>query len=465
MSKIKDFLRFFSRSTPFLLGNTLSFLPYLLFLNYSDGLTWRSLVPFVLFYTFRMTGIFLLRAMPTGVNSYTLLMIAILLGCGGSLVGTLGFMFPSFYKVAALALGLSAAWFLPAKLTVDQEEACAGYQTVKPAYMVGGMLLASVLFLTLSVGSVAGRTFSFAAYTIFYVASYHTVTHYPHFDLHFAGFRKRLLQAKQVGLFTGFLLLLVLLTLLPNVVASWESGLILMATCIIFVLLVLLTAPNSPQKRLPRGLVLLTGANGMVANFLFLFGSLYVSTVEGASQVPMRAFLPYILGMVLGLLLRPLLLARVGETRAPQLLLLGQVVGLLLFLLFPKISLGLAVVSLFRSMTTAWLNDVYQSQPTLPENQRLLAKFTLQHKGSLLHQGILLVMLSGLLLLKGLPQSALRILTTYTAASLQEKAVLEMAKDLNVAFLVIGLVALAIDWHRHPVTLTKPTAEQSSQEK
>ncbi|HIX71369.1 MAG TPA: hypothetical protein IAA27_11645, partial [Candidatus Enterococcus stercoravium] len=273
------------------------------------------------------------------------------------------------------------------------------------------------------------------------------------------------LQAKQVGLFTGFLLLLVLLTLLPNVVASGESGLILMATCIIFVLLVLLTAPNSPQKRLPRGLVLLTGANGMVANFLFLFGSLYVSTIEGASQVPMRVFLPYILGMVLGLLLRPLLLARVGETRAPQLLLLGQVVGLLLFLLFPKISWGLAVVSLFRSMTTAWLNDVYQRQPTLPENQRLLAKFTLQNKGSLLHQGILLVMLSGLLLLKGLPQSALRILTTYTAASLQEKAVLEMAKDLNVAFLVIALLALAIDGQSHPVTLTKPTAEQSSQEK
>ncbi|RBT56563.1 hypothetical protein EA74_00217 [Enterococcus hirae] len=84
--KIKQFGRNFTQSTPFILANTVIFIPYLLFLNLSDGANWASILPFTLFYTFRMTGLFLIRSIRLGLDSYTLLMIALLMGGGGFVI-------------------------------------------------------------------------------------------------------------------------------------------------------------------------------------------------------------------------------------------------------------------------------------------------------------------------------------------------------------------------------------------
>lgn len=450
MNYIKDFLRLFTRSTPFLLGNTLSFLPYLLFLNYSDGLSWSSILPFVLFYTLRMTGIFLLRVLPEGVDSYTLWMIAILLGCGGSLIGTLGFLFPALYSVAAVALGLAAAWFLPAKLTVDRYEWLKGSRTMRPAYYFAGFLLAILLFLTLSIGSVAGRTFSFALYTIFFIACYHTVTHYPHFDLKFAGIRLRTLRKGELLLFAAFFLLLFLLRIGRSLTRIATVDLALIGFCGLFLLLVILGGVFRPHRKLPLWLNSLTFVNGMMGNFLFLFGSLYVGTVFGGSQVPTRVFLPYILGMMIGLLVRGPLLQRWGRQRAPLLFLSGQAVGLLLILWSAGMWSGFFILSLFRSICSAWLNEQHFAMTTLPFDQRLIAKGTVQNEGSLLHQFVLMLTLSGLILWRGLPQNTLLSITTYIAASQKEKWILEAAKYLNVGLLLAILLVLLAVFRRKP---------------
>ena len=101
--KIKQFGRNFTQSTPFILANTVIFIPYLLFLNLSDGANWASILPFTLFYTFRMTGLFLIRSIRLGLDSYTLLMIALLMGGAGSLLGIFGVLyFPLFYLSSIL---------------------------------------------------------------------------------------------------------------------------------------------------------------------------------------------------------------------------------------------------------------------------------------------------------------------------------------------------------------------------
>lgn len=456
MNYLKDFLRLFSRSTPFLLGNTLSFLPYLLFLNYSDGLTWGSILPFVLFYTLRMTGIFLLRVLPTGVDSYTLWMIAILLGCGGSLVGTLGFLFPTLYSVAAIALGLAAAWFLPAKLTVDRYEKSNGSPTMRAAYYFAGFLLALLLFLTLSVGSVAGRTFSFGLYTIFFVACYHTVTHSPHFDLKFAGIRLRTLRKRELLLFVAFFLLLFFLRVGRSLTQITTIDLALIGFCGLFILLLIAGTLRRPHRKLPFWLNSLTFVNGMIGNFLFLFGSMYVGTVFGGSRVPTVVFLPYILGMMVGLLVRGRLLRRWGRPRAPQLFLGGQMLGFLLILWPPTLWVGFFLLSFFRSICSAWLNEQHFAIPTLPFSQRLIAKSMVQNEGSLLHQFALMLMLSGLIFWRGLPQNTLLSITTYIAASQKEKWILEAAKFLNVGLLLIILLILFVIFSRRQLPIYQP---------
>ena len=107
--KIKQFGRNFTQTTPFILSNTVILIPYLLFLSLSDGNGWLSILPFTLFYTFRMTGLFLISSLRFGLDSYTLLMISLLMGGAGSLLGILGVIyFPLFY-LSSILLGLSAS--------------------------------------------------------------------------------------------------------------------------------------------------------------------------------------------------------------------------------------------------------------------------------------------------------------------------------------------------------------------
>ncbi len=125
--KLKRFGRNFTQTTPFILSNTVILIPYLLFLGITDSHNWLTILPFTLFYAFRMTGLFLVNSLRFGLDSYTLLMIALLMGGTGSLLGILGvFYFPLFYFSSVL-LGLSAAWLVPANITVNFHEKTQGF--------------------------------------------------------------------------------------------------------------------------------------------------------------------------------------------------------------------------------------------------------------------------------------------------------------------------------------------------
>ncbi len=125
--KLKRFGRNFTQTTPFILSNTIILIPYLLFLGITDSHNWLTILPFTLFYAFRMTGLFLVNSLRFGLDSYTLLMIALLMGGTGSLLGILGvFYFPLFYFSSVL-LGLSAAWLVPANITVNFHEKTQGF--------------------------------------------------------------------------------------------------------------------------------------------------------------------------------------------------------------------------------------------------------------------------------------------------------------------------------------------------
>ena len=88
--KLKRFGRNFTQTTPFILSNTVILIPYLLFLGITDSHNWLTILPFTLFYAFRMTGLFLVNCLRFGLDSYTLLMIALLIGGAGSLLGIFG---------------------------------------------------------------------------------------------------------------------------------------------------------------------------------------------------------------------------------------------------------------------------------------------------------------------------------------------------------------------------------------
>ena len=62
-----------------------------------------------------MTGLFLVSSTRFGLDSYTLLMISLLMGGAGSLIGIFGVLYFPLYYLSSVLLGLSAAWHDPHK--------------------------------------------------------------------------------------------------------------------------------------------------------------------------------------------------------------------------------------------------------------------------------------------------------------------------------------------------------------
>ena len=166
--KLKRFGRNYTQTTPFILSNTIILIPYLLFLGLTDSHNWLTILPFTLFYAFRMTGLFLVNSLRFGLDSYTLLMIALLIGGAGSLLGILGvFYFPLFYFSSVL-LGLSAAWLVPANTTVNFHEKTQGFINMDGKKYLFAAIWLFILYQAIGLPAPTQIAASFTIYTLFY---------------------------------------------------------------------------------------------------------------------------------------------------------------------------------------------------------------------------------------------------------------------------------------------------------
>lgn len=120
-------------------------MPYLLYIQLSDGHNLLTILPFVLFYTLRMTGIFLVRGINLSLTSLGLLKISLLLGLAGSLIGIAGaYSFP-LYSISGMLLGLSGALLPPSNQSIRfflKEEG----QKISHSNLLTTVLLTAVLF-------------------------------------------------------------------------------------------------------------------------------------------------------------------------------------------------------------------------------------------------------------------------------------------------------------------------------
>lgn len=89
-------------STLSIISNTIIVIPFMLFIQLSDGVHLLTILPFVLFYIFRMTGIFFIRGIKTSLNSHSLLKLSLLCGIVGCFFSMLGNGYFPMYVPAGL---------------------------------------------------------------------------------------------------------------------------------------------------------------------------------------------------------------------------------------------------------------------------------------------------------------------------------------------------------------------------
>lgn len=437
MEAIKQFFRQFTRTTPFVLANIMIVVPYLFFIHLLDSSSSISVLPFVLFYTFRMTGIFLIRGLHRAIDQYTLLMVALLLGGIGSFITLAGVVHPDFYLLGSTFLGISAAWLAPANTSVTYLESEKGYQTMTtPLYLVALIVLLPLL-LALTLAVPVQMVFVPIILGFYYICAYHTVKHYPHYELDFKELTKNVFSALEL---MWFFLFFVALFLLRSGRAFVDESLLSKAIFLfagIFILALLVIQRRKAHWKVSLWQNALTFLNGMFGNFIFLFGTFYVAVFYGISAQVTRLFLPYLLGVIASLLFAGRLRKKFSNPLTVQLV--GLAAGLVLLSLPQLFPLAIFVLTFFQNGTSSWLSRLYYQTAGIEKKQRITAKFSTSNKGSITHQFLLMIFMLIALKLQNLPTKDLLLLN-----KLHNSAIFAMMNEVKFTSIVVLLIGLLV---------------------
>jgi len=435
MEAIKRFLRQFTQTTPFVLANTMIVIPYLLFMHLIDSRLSVTILPFVLFYTFRVTGIFLIRGLYRSIDQYTLLMVSLLAGGIGAFLTLIGALHFTFYLFGSIFLGLSAAWLPPANTSVNFFEKSKGFQTMSSRRYLVALIVLLPLFLGTTLTFPIQAVIVPSIVTLYFVCAYHTVKHYPHYEMDFKELTKHVFSLSELVWFVLFFIALFLLRSgrLLFSESMLNNAIILFAG--IFMVAIVVVNQVKNRWKLPLWQNALTFLNGMLGNFIFLFGAFYVAVYKGAASQGTYLFLPYLLGVISSLVLA----GKVRQAFKNELLvqLVGLAAGLLLLSVRPLFPVAIFILTFFQKGTSAWLNRLYYQTDTIEAQQRLTAKYSTSNKGSITHQFILMFLMLVTLQLKNLPVKDIFLLRSLHTPEIL--ATMDVVKFISIIILLIGL--------------------------
>lgn len=243
---------------------------------------------------------------------------------------------------------------------------------------------------------------------------------------------------KELILFVIFFVLLLLLRsgrLLTNAV---EFDYAIVGACCFFVVAVLFVSHYGKRGayKVSLEMNLATLINGIVGNYLFLFGSIYVAGVYGRAHMGIYLYLPYVLGMIFAMIV-----ASKTKQWSNNIPMVGLAGSLGILLLTSWTILGLFLLSFFKSTLNSFLARRYYQETDLPKDSRIFIKYTTQTKGSLFHQFILMALMLVTVVGKGGTTQFLLELTGGKGISMQTSQFLTLIKNSN-SLLVLLFIAV-----------------------
>lgn len=416
-----------------IISSTVIVLPFMIFLNWGSSHTVIAVLPFVIFYTFRTTGIFFIRGIKTELNSYTLLKLAIYCGFLGSVFGLLGVAFPDLELVSGLFLGLSAAWLPMANNTIKHyrvENDIAGSKNI--GIIVLFLVLLGIVFM---LSDKYSFVLFFSIYGFMYFLSLSALVNIKNYEV-----KAHDLEGYSYKYLVLFFVLFVLVFLLRSSRLLLNAlqfdyfvyGLFFLVLC---VLILMVFSRNRPQRRVPGDLSYMTVLNGALGNYLFLFSSLYAAGYYGHSQLIVKFYLPYVLGIMVAPKVGSLSKGKIKEFA-----LIGMTGGLILLLFTPLFTIGILILSTFKSVFNGWLTDKYVSQNELPMDKRIWVKYTIQSLGSIIHQFILMIIGSLLVFENHSSIKNFFVITSQKIPTVESRALMTNWNGIATGILLIALI-------------------------
>ncbi|MBC5648366.1 hypothetical protein H8S18_08455 [Christensenella sp. NSJ-35] len=414
IKKAKAFFGSIAGSSAFLLNSSLIAIPYLLFLQLVDGTSLATVLPLVIFYTLRMTGIFLLRSIRAGADSYFMMMFSLVLGAAGALCGVLGVFYFPFFTPSAILLGLSTAFIQPAFTTLhfQRQEQTQTSGAGKPKKNFAPLAFVAVFLLALMALPSPIRTGGvMLLYLALFLLALYSASRDPAHTLRFVRLKNVTVSPRYAAVFLIFFVLLIVLRIARLTFDAQELDVVTIWFAVAFLIAMLLVWLRRKQARLPLWLNLLSLANGMCGNFLFIFGSFYVGAVYGIGEAAAYVYVPFVLGMGCSMAFASKLWKLAGGVSPFTVQAIGACASLVLLMTPFYFPAGVFLVSFFFSGTSSLLNREYYHTQSIPTDRRLVSKFTMQDIGSITYQFIIAAFLLALFSFYRLPAAAFFTMT------------------------------------------------------
>ncbi|WP_066648724.1 hypothetical protein [Christensenella timonensis] len=448
MAKIRSFFQTVTGASSFLLNSSLIAIPYLLFLRLVDGTNLESILPLVIFYTLRMTGVFLLHSIKTGAGSYSILMFSFVLGLAGALFGMLGTLYFPLFILSAILMGLATAFIKPVFTTLNfhkREEKAAGGPAEKKK---GKMLpLAFVVVFLLALMALPGKIQTFAVmllYLVLFAMAIYSTSRDPEYQFKFVHLRDTTVSLKGAAVFIIFFALLAALRIARRTMDAKRLDLVAICFSVAFWIAILIVFLKRKRAKLPLWLNIISLANGMCGNFLFIFGSFYIGALYGINAATAQVYIPFVLGMGAAMAFSGKV-QRLFKNTPP---IVVQVVGLCASLtlmmtpfLFPA---SVFLVSFFFSGTSSWLDRKFYETEAIPYERRLVSKYSLQDIGSITYQFVIAALILAIFQSYQLPTGAFFTLTENVVHSQSLIAAMDTAKFWGCLILAALLIAALI---------------------
>ena len=453
MGKIRTFFQTITGTSAGLLNSSLIAIPYLLFLNLIDGTNLQTILPLVLFYTLRMTGVFLLRSIKNGAKSYSALMFSFWMGLIGALFGVLGALYFPLFIISAILMGLSTAFIKPVFTMVNfhkhDQKKTAGSSGKKKGSLFP---LAFVVVFLLALMALPGKIQTVCVmllYLVLFIMAIYAESRDPEYKFHIVHLKDFAVSLKGAVIFIIFFVSLAALRIARRTLDARELDLVAIWFSIAFLIAILIVFLKRKRAKLPLWLNIISLANGMCGNFLFIFGSFYIGAMYGINAATAQVYIPFVLGMGAAMAFSGKVQQMFRSVSPVVVQTVGLCISLVLLMTPLFFPISIFLVSFFFSGTSSWLDRKYYDTKSLPYERRLISKYTMQDIGSITYQFLIAVLILLIFQFYRLPTTAFFTLTENVAHAPELISAMNIAKFWGCLILVaLFVIALADMWKK-----------------
>lgn len=451
------------QAIPFVFTNELSLFPAFLFaqisVHYPNKV--QFILPFILFYSFKTTILFLFRKKP--MNCQKLLMISMYLGVFGCIIGAFFTNSAIGLAISSMFLGATSGTAFPSFRTLffHWQEQKGLKRTKKDSYIE--MIFSAIFFFTLFTLLQKNLSVAFIWTGLAFLLTLSILPTYPPYtpDNHVPV--PDYTHKESIFLFLTVFFSMFLIK--QSTTLGYTDYLYLFFIFLTTILVVygVLTWQHKLTQPFPPHFLILCIYKGLLLNFLFIFCSAYLVFLNSPKAL-YTVYTIYLIGLLSGPIVRKQIQKLLPNTPIFHLFFTGIMLSLALLTNKWTFLVGIYFLSVFitqlnRQLNTESYHDIY-----LPEDIRLVSKYRLTNLGSVLNQALILAIFA--IFTKKNQHISIQSLYDHTAPLMHSRQIFIKTKFiLLIFFAVFTFIFLLLPEHMFLADYFKTHKEMKKQSK